>query len=146
MGATKERELLSVEFREPVNQMSIEDWMAKGKELFGEDPKRWKFKCACCGHVQTIGDFIELRDLGLWDGDAGVAYYNCIGRYDSRIPEKELGKLDGKGKSPCDYTLGGLISLAKTIVVDGDGNEHKVFEFAEGLSKDAGVGSANREK
>lgn len=131
MGSVEETEVMRTEsFKGPVKRMSKQEWLAKGKELFGDDPKVWRFKCACCGHVQTIGDFIKLRDLGLWEGDAQTAYHSCIGRYDPRIPEKEVGKLDGEGKSPCDYTLGGLIVLAKTVVVDGEGNEHKVFEFA----------------
>lgn len=133
MGANEERGLLRTEFKEPVNRISREDWWARGRRLFGADPRQWKFKCSCCGHVQTIGDFIELRDLGLWDGDILIAYHSCIGRYDSRIKEKDLGKFFAEGKSPCDYTLGqgggGLISPAK-IVVDDDDTEHKVFEFA----------------
>ncbi len=132
MEVTEERELIKTEFKETVNRIPIDDWKAEGKRLFGDDARDWKFKCACCGHVQSIRDFIELRDLGIWDGDAQIAYHNCIGRYDTRITEKDLGGLDGRGKSPCDYTLGGLISLAKTVVVDDDENEHKVFEFATG--------------
>lgn len=123
MGAIEERKL--------PDRIPKKEWSALGRKLFGKDPRKWKFVCACCGHVQTIGDFIELRDLGLWDGDAQIAYHNCIGRYDTRIKDKDIGRLDGRGKSPCDYTLGGLFCLAKTFVVDEDGNEHAVFEFAE---------------
>lgn len=133
MGATEETEVMTPEFEDEntVKRMSKEDWLAQGRELFGDDPRQWKFKCACCGHVQTIADFIELQDLGLWHGiDAQVAYHSCIGRYDPRIPEEEPGRLDGEGKSPCDYTLSGFISLAKTLVVDDEGHEHRVFEFA----------------
>ncbi len=132
MGATEERKLIRTEFKETVNRISKDDWLAEGKRLFGEDRREWKFKCACCGHIQTIADFIELRNLKIWDGDAQIAYHSCIGRYDTRIPAKDLGRLDGRSKSPCDYTLGGLISLAKTVVVDDNQNEHKVFEFATG--------------
>lgn len=132
MAVREERKPMRTGFREPVKRLSQDEWLAKGKELFGDDPRQWKFRCACCGHVQTMGDFIELQKLGLWHRDIDIqkAYHSCIGRYDPRIPHKALGKLDGQGKSPCDYTLGGLICLAKTVVVDGDGKEHKVFEFA----------------
>ena len=120
---------MSTVMRGPVRRMPLEQWLAKGRELFGDDPKQWRFRCANCGHVQTIADFIKLRDLGLWEGDAQIAYYSCIGRYDSRILPGQLGRLDGEGKSPCDYTLGGLFCLAKTIVIDDEGREHPVFEF-----------------
>lgn len=136
MGSTEETEVMTPELEDEntVKRISKEDWLAQGKQLFGDDPRQWKFKCACCGHVQTMADFSELRDLGLWQfdtiADTQVAYYACIGRYDPRIPEEELGRLDGEGKSPCDYTLRGFFSLAKTVVVDDDGEEYRVFEFA----------------
>lgn len=114
-----------------LDRLTTEEWLAKGKKLFGKDPKGWKFKCPCCGHIQTIADFIELRELGLWSGDAQTAYFSCIGRYDTRIPVMKKGGLLDKGNgSPCDYTLGGLIRLHKTVVVDGEGEENPVFEFA----------------
>ena len=111
-------------------KISVEEWMGEGKALFGDDPRLWRFKCANCHHVQTIADFIELRDLGLYRGDVQNAYYSCIGRYDTRIPESKIGTITDR-KSPCDYTLGGLFRFVKTIVVDHDGTEKHVFEFAK---------------
>jgi len=120
---------------EEVKRISQEDWLAKGKRLFGEDPREWQVECACCGNVQTMNDFIKLRELGIYEGDAQIAFSACIGRYDTRIPKDKIGRLDdeptdGKPKSPCDYTCSGLIRLAKTLVIDGDGDESAVFEFA----------------
>lgn len=128
MGAeTKQTEESQVD---EVKRIPIADWLAEGKRLFGDDAAVWRFVCSNCKHVQTIADFIELRDLKIWDGnDAQIAYYSCIGRYDTRIPEAKKGQLLGNPKSPCDYTLGGLIGLAKTIVIDDDDREHHVFEF-----------------
>ena len=125
--ATKERH---IKYGDTVKRLTTEEWLAKGKELFGDDPKLWKFSCANCGHIQTIADFIELRKLGLFDGDVQGAYYSCIGRYDRRLPDKTIGELGDKDKSPCNYTLGGLIVLAKTVVVDDENYENPVFEFA----------------
>jgi predicted RNA-binding Zn-ribbon protein involved in translation (DUF1610 family) len=42
-------------------KIPIADWLAKGKELFGDDPKAWQFVCPNCGHVQAIADFISLQ-------------------------------------------------------------------------------------
>ena len=61
-----------------------------------------------------------------------IAWFSCIGRW-LDIPDEKVGTIfdKDKGKQPCNYTLGGLIRLAKTIVIDPEGNEHRVFEFAE---------------
>ncbi len=113
-----------------VKKIGIADWMAEGSKLFGTDPRDWRFVCPNCNHVQTIGDFIELRRAGIDIKDAQVATYSCIGRYDTRIPRTEIGTLgDRNKKQPCDYTLGGVFHFVRTIVVDGEGNEHPVFEF-----------------
>jgi len=113
-----------------VKKIATADWLAKGTELFGDDPKLWRFVCPNCKHVQSIADFIALREAVGYEGEVQNAYYSCIGRYDTRIPEKDIGTLTANPKSPCDYTLGGLICLAKTIVVDDEGKENPVFEFA----------------
>lgn len=114
-----------------LKEIPLEDWLAEGERLFGPDKKQWKWKCPNCGHVQSIADFIELRDLKILDPkfDPGqVAYYSCIGRFDTRIPEEDVGQIGDK-KSPCNYTLCGLFVFAKTFVVNESGS-HPVFEFA----------------
>lgn len=113
-----------------VRKINKLDWLKEGKERFGEDPKAWKFVCPNCGNIQTIQDFIDLRDHDIEVQDAQVAYYSCIGRYDTRIPRAKIGTL-GDPKEYCNYTLGGLITLNKTVVIDGKGKENRVFEFAE---------------
>lgn len=78
-----------------------------------------------------MGDFKELRELKIFKGELDVqqAYYSCIGRFDPRIPEEKIGTIGGEEKPYCDYTMGGLFHFVKTIVIDGDGKENKVFEF-----------------
>ena len=116
---------------EQLKKISKSDWLKVGMERFGANPKAWKFVCPNCGNVQTIQDFIDLREHGIEVKDAQVAYFNCIGRYDTRIPPEKIGRLMENPLSPCDYTMGGLIPLCKTVVIDEDGNENRVFEFAE---------------
>lgn len=104
-----------------MKKITANEWLREGKRLFGDDMKQWKFKCPSCGHIQTLQDFL---DLGFSQDEAeGVFFYSCIGRW----MESE-GILFNK-KSPCNYTLGGLFTLAETIVIDED-NEIPVFEFA----------------
>lgn len=114
-----------------VKRIPLKDWLKEGRKLFGKDAKLWRFVCSNCGHIQTPADFLELKKLGMFDGDAQVAYFSCIGRYDERIPQGRIGKL-GDGMSPCDYTSGGLILLHKTVVIMG-GEDHPVFEFDRGI-------------
>ena len=112
--------------------MSREEWLAEGEARFGKDMRNWRFMCPNCGNVQTVNDFLYLRDeLEIKAADPEKAYYSCIGRYDTRIPDKDVGTI-GDGKSPCNYTSGGLFCLAKLIVIM-DGKEIPCFEFAEGV-------------
>ena len=103
------------------------EWLAEGYKLFGKDERKWKFKCSNCGHIQTIDDFIELREKGISKINPESAYFSCIGRFDTRI--SKIGQIGDK-ISPCNYTLGGLLCFAHTFVIDEKGNEHPVFEFA----------------
>ncbi len=105
----------------------LADWLAKGYKLFGKDARLWRFKCSNCGHIQSMNDFIELREKGITDVEPQTAYFSCIGRFDSRLPK--VGQI-GDNISPCNYTLGGLLCFAHTFVVDEEGKEHPVFEFA----------------
>ena len=115
-----------------LKEILLKDWLAESERLFGADMKLWKFKCANCGHVQSIADFLELKKLGIIKAETDVGrlvYYSCIGRYDTRIPEKDMGTIFNK-KSPCNYTLGGLFKFAKTFVINESGEKIPVFEFA----------------
>lgn len=117
-----------------LKEISVKDWLIQGERLFGADKKQWKWKCCNCGHVQSISDFLELKKLGIIKAETDVGtlvYYSCIGRYDTRIPENDVGTIGNK-KSPCDYTLGGLFCFANTFVINESGERVPVFEFAEG--------------
>jgi len=104
-------------------RMTYEEWLAKGKELFGEDMLQWKFVCPNCGHVQCAEDFRKYVPNGAKPDDA---HFNCIGRYKGG----NVGTL-GDGKSPCNYTAGGLFRLSP-IIVEMEGKEVFSFAFAEG--------------
>ena len=99
-----------------MESMLYEDWLEKGKNLFGKDFKKWRFKCPACGTVQTIKDFI---DVGV-EHEKIQAYigFFCIGRF-----------TDKKG---CDWTLGGLLRIHRVEVVrENITVPVPVFEFAE---------------
>jgi len=95
-----------------VTVMTKEEWMAKGTHLFGADPFKWRFVCPSCGHIQTPEDFRPYKDKG---ASPDTAWFNCIGRYDGHEYVVILS-----GKSPCNYTGGGLFCFNPIKVVDGD--------------------------
>ena len=109
-----------------IRKITTKEWLDEGKRLFGEDPKLWEFVCPNCKNIQTIGDFIELRNHGIDIEDAQVAYFSCIGRFDTRL---ELVGTIVHVRQPCNYTLGGLLPFCDTVVIDDEGKEHMVFEF-----------------
>lgn len=117
-----------------LKEIPVKDWLAEGERLFGTDMKQWKWKCPNCGHVQSIADFLELKKLGIIKAETDVGtlvYYSCIGRFDTRIPEKDVGTLSDK-KSPCNYTNGGLFCLTNIFIINESGKQIPVFEFAGG--------------
>lgn len=95
-----------------MNTLSLDEWKAKGKELFGTDDYReWKFVCPMCKNVQSYKDF-----EGVTDEPQDYMFFSCIGRF--------------KEKIGCDWTLGGLLQIHKTEVIDEEGKPHAVMEFA----------------
>jgi hypothetical protein len=98
------------------------EWLSKGQLLFGDDPLKWKFVCPSCGNIQTPEDFRKYKDVG---ATPNTAYFNCIGRYDGHEDVDMCS-----GKSPCNYSGGGLFGLNPITVIDGDKQIH-VFAFNE---------------
>lgn len=117
---------------EEPRRIKLKDWQEEGRKLFGEDERYWKFVCPNCKNVQSPNDFLELKELGVVTMiDPNSAYFCCIGRFDARIAIADIGEI-GDGKSPCNYTMGGLFRFVHTIVIDEKEKEHFVFEFAPG--------------
>ena len=99
-------------------EISLDDWQAKGKELFGEDYMRWRFVCPGCGNIATVEDFRQFKDKGASPNDAVQA---CIGRFS--------GGDWAKKTKPCNYAAYGLLHLSPLVVVDEEGNKTQAFGF-----------------
>lgn len=89
--------------------MTLDEWRKEAARKFGEDPSNWKFVCPHCGHVQSVNDFGEDKDL---------ACQECIGR---RTPA--IG---------CNWAAYGFLkTLGKGIEIETpDGSIIEVFDFA----------------
>lgn len=91
--------------------LTLREWREKAESLFGKEVKGWKFKCAACGGIQTLQDFVDAKV----DEPESKFYYSCIGRW-----VKDRG---------CNWTLGGLFQIYDTEVTNEDGKGIPVFEF-----------------
>ena len=109
--------------------ITVAEWLARGRELFGSDPLQWRFKCPICGHVQTMADFKAIGQ------EPQSAYRGCIGRY---LPKgqcaSDLGTKPGEdGKnSPCDYATYGLFQIGDKVIPEGQKKPLAVFYFDDG--------------
>jgi hypothetical protein len=100
--------------------LEYEEWEKEGIELFGEDKTKWKFKCCNCGNVQSIEDFQKAKI----EQPEKKVYFSCIGRWTGG-----KGELGNK-KSPCNYTIGGLINIS-TLTINRNGDKISAFEFSK---------------
>ena len=106
-----------------IEKFSRDEWLARGKALFGEDFMKWKFKCPICGNVASMGDFRQYKDKGAQPDSAATG---CIGRFSGG-----RSAFYDKGSGPCDYAAFGFFKLTYLVVVQEDGTEQHVFPFAE---------------
>lgn len=104
-----------------MTEMTLEQWQAQARALFGDDAMAWKFACPSCGHVATVADW---KAAG---APEGAVAFSCIGRWLCADDKKTFRKQGG----PCQYTGGGLFKLNPVAVTDAAGVVHMMFAFAE---------------
>ena len=82
-------------------------------------------KCPMCHTVQSAADLIAA-DAGA-DFEAVETYlaFSCVGRFTGAGAPRQ--QPDGQ---PCNWSLGGLLSLHQLEVVTPDGKQHPSFEVA----------------
>lgn len=107
--------------------MTAEEWSAEGARRFGADQMKWRFKCPSCEHIACAEDW---KAVGAPEGSVA---YSCVGRW---MP-KTTATIFQKGKGPCNYAGGGLFPLNPITVIDKDGDEHHIFEFAPAEASEA---------
>lgn len=40
-----------------MKRTTLKEWQEEARARFGEDSRKWKFRCPACGHEQSIQDF-----------------------------------------------------------------------------------------
>ena len=98
--------------------LTHDEWLARGRELYGDDSRKWKFRCVICGNVQSH-ESVTTRNPKInpkITHTSNWIYCECEGRH-----------TEGIG---CDWTLGGLLKAHKLEVIDED-EKVPCFEFAD---------------
>lgn len=98
--------------------MTHAEWDAEAKRRFGDNMKKWRFVCPCCGYVASIDDWASV-------GAFNALAFSCVGRWVGAQRDAF-----GKGKGPCNYAGGGLLGLNPVRVTFADGTHQDVFDFA----------------
>lgn len=103
--------------------MTNDEWLEMGIELFGENKMEWRFKCPSCHYVASMRDYKEAG------APVGAVGFSCIGRYKPN-PQEAFTKGLKKNTDPCNYAGGGLLCINPLLVVDDEGEQHFMFDFA----------------
>ena len=93
--------------------LTLDEWKKEGTEKYGEDIRNWKFVCPSCKETQTLKEFEENKVKDARD----KFYFSCIGRF-----------VENRG---CNWTLGGLFQIHKTVVMSEDKKLIPVMEFSD---------------
>jgi len=101
-------------------RITMEEWEARGRGLFGPDQMKWAFVCPVCEHVATVKDY---QDAGAPEGAVG---FSCVGRWLASC--RDAFRETGPG--PCNYAGAGLIGLNPVRVTTSTGTID-VFDFAD---------------
>lgn len=104
-------------------KLTREAWQAEARERFGDDAQTWRFVCPSCRHEAAVADWKAV------EAPAGAIAFSCIGRWQKDSKRAADAAFKGAG-GPCNYTGGGLFGLNPVTVVDDEGREHSMFEFA----------------
>ena len=99
--------------------VKVEEFKKDATERFGEDGKKWMYKCPSCGTEQCYEDFRKIEGF-TEDEIKGYIGFSCIGRFDNN-----------KG---CNWTLGGLLQIHTLEIETPDGERHKHFELADSVT------------
>ena len=109
--------------------MTLQEWRERGRRLFGNDWRTWKFRCPVCRHVAQAGDWLDAG------APEGAIAFSCIGRWNGEGKQGDSPVRRPAGGGPCMYAGGGLFKLNPVTVVSPDGTQNQVFAFADDEGK-----------
>ena len=109
-------------------ELSKEDWLKKGEELYGKDGNEWKFKCSNCGRIQSSKSIKEQMDRG-----------EKSQRWGMLKKGEDFDPSTSCFSPSCNWVSNGLFSSGILVIIDStkphDANLKKnctyVFPFAD---------------
>jgi hypothetical protein len=107
-----------------MTQITLDQWEAIGRELFGDNKQDWRFQCPSCGNVQSVA--IAKSKWPELEGRGWQPWSECIGRY-----------LEGKGG--CDWAAYGLFRGPLVIEHPESSKPIAAFDFAQRDYKAKGI-------
>lgn len=105
-------------------EMTIEEFHAALKEQEVERVDL-AFICPMCDSIQSARDLIRAGAGATFEEVENVIGFSCVGRWTKAGSPRKVP--DG---NPCNWTLGGLLTLHKLIVITPDGKRHPHFKPA----------------
>jgi hypothetical protein len=111
-----------------MNRISIADLHRILKAQGVSSPEHSAFKCPACGSIQSPADLIAAGAGKDFAEVEKYAAFSCVGRWTNAGPPR--AKPDGR---PCNWTLGGLLTIHKLEVMDAEGKPHPFMEPATPL-------------
>ena len=117
--------------------LTRDEYIAKATELFGPDPKKWRFVCPVCSTEQGYEEFVKHTNIPM-DELQDFLGFSCIGRWAKGGCEHAGFNADHKKNKNehaigCDYAGGGFFKLYPVLVLY-EGKTHGRFAFAEETS------------
>jgi hypothetical protein len=94
--------------------ISRDEWLIRGARFYGQDLRRWRFRCVACGHEQSH--------------DVAIARNPELKTTEWLVTECEGNHTPGVG---CKWVLGGTFALHRLEVIDVPARVQPCFEFAD---------------
>lgn len=117
-----------------MRRLRHDDWVAEGRERFGEDSTDWKYVCPSCGQVQSLRDFLAA---GTRPREAStVVGFACVGRANLSTAARDLVVEFGEPTrgAGCRYLSNGLFPISPVEVWYYQGQDLQTrpsFEWAD---------------
>lgn len=108
-----------------MREMHIADFLAALDAQGVSGRSHLAFVCPMCATVQSAKDLIDAGAGADFDAVQRYIGFSCVGRWTGASTPR--ASPDGE---PCNWTLGGLLSLHKLVVITDDGERHPHFEPA----------------
>lgn len=122
-----------------MRQTTLDEFQAELKAQGVTSHEHYAFVCPMCGTIQSAKDLIAAGAGENFEAVERLVGFSCVGRWTGAEGPRKAP--DGK---PCNWTLGGLLTLHTLEVVTPDGKTHPHFELATPEQAQAHAGTRKK--